>query len=55
MFTGVYDVMTYEINIGSTDNSRTILKSAVGSGNEDNFLVDRLILSSVKIIILIYN
>ena len=31
--------MTYEMNIGSTDNSRTILKSAVGSGNEDDFLV----------------
>ena len=30
--------MTYEMNIGSTDNSRTILKSAVGSGNEDDFL-----------------
>ena len=31
--------MTYEINVGSTDNTRTILKSAVGSGNEEDFLV----------------
>ena len=44
IITGVYDVMTYEMNIGSTDNSVTILKSAVGSGNEEDFLVKRLIL-----------
>ena len=37
---GNYRVLCYELVIGSFDNQETMLKSAVGTGNTEDHLVD---------------